>query len=153
MNEKWDKRFLDLAAEVAKWSKDPSTKVGAVLVDSNRIVVGLGYNGFARGVEDAEDRLNTREIKYKMVVHAEVNAILQAGDKARGATLYVTPPFLLPNICHDCCKFAIQAGVKEVVSFNPPEENERLDRWKESLDLARTMCTEAGMGWRGVSKE
>lgn len=148
---KWDERFLRLAEEIASWSKDPSTKVGAVLVGANNLVVGLGYNGFARGVGDSDERLNNRELKYKLVVHAEVNAILMAGDKARGAKLYVWPAFDIPCICHDCCKTAIQAGVSEVIGRNPsPECLERAKRWGDSIALSRQMCEEAGVKYRGI---
>ena len=76
--EKWDRRYLDIAKSVSQWSKDPSTKVGAVLVRDNRIV-SVGYNGFPEGVDDSEERYNNRELKYDLVVHAEVNAIISAG--------------------------------------------------------------------------
>jgi dCMP deaminase len=144
-SSKWDRRLLGLAKHVAGWSKDPSTKVGAILVDEQNIVVGMGYNGFARGVEDSEARLNDRPTKYKHVVHAEVNAILCAGHRARGASLYVWPAFGVPNICHDCAKFAIQAGVAEVVG---PEVDEVYASWADSLDCARQMLVEAGVQFR-----
>lgn len=147
----WDKRFLALAEHVAQWSKDPSTKVGAVLVNDEKIVLGMGYNGFARGVEDTDERLENRDLKYKLVVHAEVNAILAAGKEANGASLYVWPSFSIPCICHDCCKTAIQAGVKEVIGLNPsPEYAERAKRWQESIDLSRAMCEEVGLKYRGI---
>lgn len=151
-SEKWDERFLRLAEHVASWSKDPSTKVGAVLVaPESNLVVGLGYNGFARGVHDTDERLNNRDLKYKLVVHAEVNAILMAGNKAKGADLYVWPSFSIPCICHDCCKTAIQAGVKSVIGRSPsPEHAERAKRWQESIDLSRIMCNEAGVTYREV---
>lgn len=151
MNNKWDQRFVNLAEHVAQWSKDPSTKVGAVLVDERKIVVGLGFNGFPRGVLDTDERLNDRPAKYARVVHAEVNAILMAGDRARGTTLYVWPSFALPDICNECCKIAIQAGVKEVLSGFPTEENaERAKRWLESIAIAKTMCDEAGVLYKHV---
>ena len=100
--DKWDRRFLELAHHISTWSKDPSTQVGAVLVRDGNIVIGMGYNGFARGVYDTEERYSDRETKYKLVVHAEINAILMAGAAARGATLYVYPSFALPPICVDC---------------------------------------------------
>lgn len=150
-NDKWDRRFLGLAEHVASWSKDPSTQVGAVLVGDNNLVVGLGYNGFARGVVDSDHRLHNRDLKYKYVVHAEVNAIIMAGQKAEGARLYVWPAFAIPCICHDCCKTAIQAGVKEVIGFNPsPEYAERAKRWQDSIDVAKSMCDEAGIKYRGI---
>lgn len=150
INEKWDRRFLELAKHISSWSKDPSTKVGAVLVNpDNRIVVGIGYNGFARGVQDTDERLNMRELKYKFVVHAEVNAILMAsaGGQTRGSILYVWPAFDIPNICHDCAKTAIQAGVKEVIGYIPGQIKES---WKESLAISKTMFDEAGVTYRGI---
>lgn len=146
-SSKWDRRLLGLAKHVADWSKDPSTKVGAILVDDRNIVVGMGYNGFARGVEDSPARLNDRPTKYKYVVHAEVNAILMAGERARGASLYVWPSFGVPNICHDCAKFAVQAGIVEVVG---PAPDEVYESWAESLNHARAMLLEAGVNFRAV---
>lgn len=146
--EKWDRRFLELAKHISSWSKDPSTKVGAVLVDpTTKLVVGIGYNGFPRGVHDTVERLDVRDTKYKFVVHAEVNAILMAGDKARGATIYTWPPFGEPDICHDCCKVAIQAGIKDVVSYIPEKLKEG---WEESMKISKIMLDEAGVTYRGI---
>lgn len=151
MTQKWDIRFLELSKLIASWSKDPSTGVGAVLVDEYKQVVGMGYNGFARGVIDSEERYNDRPTKYKMVVHAEQNAIIQAGHAAHGCTLYVYPSFWHPNICHDCAKLAIQAGIKCVVGYKADENNPRIANWKESLELSGQMFREAGVDWRVVS--
>lgn len=139
MNSKWDKRFVELAHHVSAWSKDPSTRVGCVLVNDRRIVVGMGYNGFPRGVVDSDERLNDRPTKYKLVVHAEVNAILNANSEVSGATAYNWP---LPP-CVDCMKFLIQAGVKKVVYPKPDEESRQ--RWGESWELANQMAAEAGV--------
>lgn len=144
-DEKWDRRFLELAKLISTWSKDPSTQVGAVLVNDLDQVVGMGYNGFARGVKDTEERYADREIKYPMVVHAEVNAIIQAGHDARGSTLYVYPSFMLPPICADCAKAAIQAGVSGIVGYNPDETDERVKRWAGSISHAKTMWDEVGL--------
>jgi len=143
--EKWDRRFLELAKLVSTWSKDPSTQVGAVLVNPLNQVVGLGYNGFPRGVEDTDERLNNRELKYPMVVHAEVNAIVQAGHEARGSLLYVYPSFMLPPICADCAGVAIQAGVVGIVGYNPDPEDERVKRWADSISVAADMWDEANL--------
>ena len=151
--EKWDRRFLSLAKEVSTWSKDPSTKCGAVLVNHRRQVVGMGYNGFPRGVWDRPDRYDDRETKYKMIVHAEVNALIHAGDKARGATLYVYPSFMIPPICSECAKVAIQCGISAIVGFEPsPEAEERAKRWQESILIARQMFTEANIQWRSYDE-
>ena len=151
MSEKWDRRFLELAKHIASWSKDPSTQVGAVLISENGREF-VGYNGFPKGVLDSEERLNNREVKYKLVVHAEVNAILKAGDKARGGTLYVWPAFALPPICNECCKVAIQAGVKEIVGYEPDENDERVKRWQESIGISKSMCDEAGISYRSLQE-
>jgi dCMP deaminase len=146
--EKWDRRYLELAKHVSTWSKDPSTKVGCVLVVDNR-VVSVGYNGFPEHVQDYDTRLNDRETKYAMVVHAEMNCIIQAGNKARNGVLYVYPSFMIPCICADCCKNAIQAGIVRVVGYLPDETNPRVARWKDSISHAKTMCDEAHISYIG----
>lgn len=151
-SEKWDRRFIELAKHISQYSKDPSTKVGAVIVGPNNLVVGLGYNGFPRGVEDSEERLNDREQKYAMVVHAEANAILMAGDRSKGSTLYVYPSFVLPPICNECCKLVIQSGIREVVGYEPDPNEERAKRWAKSIMVSQTMCKEAGVSWRGIKE-
>lgn len=150
-SNKWDIRFLELAKHVAQWSKDPSTKVGAVLISKDGQEF-LGYNGFPRGVFDSEERLNNRELKYKLVVHAEVNAILKAGSLARGGKLYVWPSFALPPICNECCKVAIQAGVAEIIGYMPDMNDERVKRWQESISISEAMCNEAGIQFRGITE-
>ena len=92
-----------MAKLVASWSKDPSVQVGAVIVKGKK-VVGIGYNGFPKGVHDFSDRLMNRELKLELVVHAEVNACLDAGKDAEGGTLYVWPTLMVPNICPNCAK-------------------------------------------------
>ena len=150
--DKWDRRFLELAKHISQWSKDPSTKVGAVIVEPRtNLVVGFGYNGFPRGVSDTEARLNDRETKYAMVVHAEANAILMAGSKAQGASLYVFPTFVMPPICSECCKLVIQSGIKSVIGYTPDLTDERAKRWIKSIEISQTMCREAGVTWREVN--
>lgn len=140
---KWDRRFLELAKHVSTWSKDPSTQVGAVIVNDKRVVVGLGFNGFPRGVDDDVGRYNDREIKYKLIVHAEVNAILTAGDRAEGATIYVYPAFGLPPLCSNCGKAVIQAGIKRVVGYKPDVDAATAARWADELAISYQMCAEA----------
>jgi dCMP deaminase len=151
LSEKWDRFYMGLAKYYASASKDPSTKVGAVLVNNNR-VYGMGYNGFPPGVIDAPERYLDREFKYKIIVHAEVNAIIIAGEKAKGSTLYVYPSFALPPICNECCKVAITAGVKEIVGFFPNEESDVVKRWKQSMDITRMLCLESGLNYRGLEE-
>ena len=137
---KWDKRYLALAKEVASWSKDPSTQVGAVTVGNKKEVLSQGFNGFPRGIVDSEDRYNNRETKYKYVVHAEMNAIYNAtysGVSLDGAVLYV---YGLP-ICSECAKGIIQVGIKKVII----EKSKELDNWNESVALSQEMFDEAGI--------
>jgi len=75
---KWDVRFLELAKQIASWSKDPSTQVGCVVVGPDREIRSTGFNGLPRGIEDTEERLNNREMKYPLICHAEENAIMHA---------------------------------------------------------------------------
>ena len=134
---KWHKRFLKLAEHISTWSKDPSSKIGAVIVDKNRRIVSTGYNGFAVGVDDTTERLENRDIKYKIVLHGEENAILFAKQNLEGCSLYVSglPP------CAHCASLIIQSGIKNVYAW----DREIPDRWKESVYLTKKIFEEAGV--------
>lgn len=154
INEKWDKRYLEIARTVGEWSKDPSTKIGAVIVGDKGQIISQGYNGFPRGIEDTKERYNDRPTKYKLVVHAEANALynaLHTGASTDGATIYVTA---LPT-CHECAKALIQAGIKRVVMDAQPETEPGTPAasWKESCDLAIDLFHEAGVNWRFIERE
>lgn len=136
MIEKWDLRFLELAKLVASWSKDPSTKTGAVICDSDKRIVSVGFNGLPKGIEDKEERLNNREIKYEMVAHCEMNALAFAKGSCKGCTLY-TFPFMS---CNRCAVMVIQYGIKRCVA--PVNDN---PRWAKSFELSREMFREAGV--------
>lgn len=140
--ERWDKRFLDLAKLVSSWSKDPSSKVGAVVVDDKNRIVSVGFNGFPMGVEDTEERLNKRELKYELIVHAEANAILCSPKSVSGCRIYVYP--YLP--CSRCAGAIIQSGIKEVVV----EDLLIPERWLENFNLAKTILGEAGVTVRQI---
>lgn len=142
----WDARFLRLAFEVAGWSKDPSTKVGAVLVDADRRVIGLGFNGFPRGVDDSSYRLNDRPRKYLRTVHAEANAVLNAVASTKGATAYVTH-----HPCAQCAGVLIQAGAVRIVC--PYPEGGFAERFEESILTSREMLHEANVTLDYVSGE
>lgn len=131
----WDDWFMTLARSTTLRSKDPSTKVGAVVVGDRRRVLSLGYNGFPRGIADTPERWNDRPTKYRLVQHAERNALDGAECSVVGATVYVT---MAP--CHECAKSMIQRGITRVV--HPPADN---SRWTESNALAREMFDEAGV--------
>lgn len=135
--EKWDRRFLELANHIATWSKDPSTKVGAVIVRSDRTVAAIGYNGFPRGVLDHAERYADRDQKYPMVVHAETNAIINSRESLEGCTLYVTP---IPP-CSTCTGLIIQRGITRIVI----EQKKDPEKWKKEFEIARTMLQEAGV--------
>ena len=129
---------IEMAHHVATLSKDPSTKVGAVLFDEKRRIVSAGYNGFARGVADTDDRLSNRDVKYRLVLHAEKNAILFATGPTHGCTMVVTHP-----CCAQCAALIIQAGVAHVMWPKPAAEFE--ERWRQDLVLTREQFTEAGV--------
>ena len=143
---KWDLRFLELAQHISSWSKDPSTKVGAVIADPNNVVCGMGYNGFPRGVKDYPERYNTRELKYQYIVHAELNAILNANVPLHGCTIYVWPTLMIPAVCPECCKSVIQAGIKEVVCLS----GDTSPRWQAMAEISRSMLQEAGVRMRAI---
>lgn len=136
MNDKWDLRFLELAHVIAKWSKDPSTQVGAVIVNDDRQIVSQGYNGLPSRVPDVPEILENRFEKYKYIIHAETNAILTANSSVKDCTLYTFP--FLP--CTNCASMVIQAGIKRVVSFQCID-----DRWKERLVDSRRIFDVAGV--------
>lgn len=133
--EKWDLRFLELADHIAQWSKDPRTKVGAVIVDEKKRVVSVGYNGFPRGVDDTPDRYEDRPTKHLYVAHAERNALDNAPLMVDGCTIYVP---LVP--CNECAKSIIQKGITRVVSYVPERDGTGFN-W----DITTAMFIEAGV--------
>ena len=151
----WDNRFLALAEHIARWSKDPSTQVGAVIVNPINQVIGVGYNGFPRGVNDTQDRLHHRPSKYAMIVHAEQNAILNANSSVDNCTIYIWPQFydLEPPTCNECAKFIIQSGITRVVgsttgtrgSLNRQYRMYPDEEWADRVIWAGTMYKEAGV--------
>ncbi|MGI6770826.1 MAG: deoxycytidylate deaminase [Acholeplasmataceae bacterium] len=110
----WDEYFMGVAKLSAKRSKDPNTQVGACIVNQDKRIIGIGYNGLPHGCDDDEYPWGNEgdfiETKYPYVVHAEANAILNATQSLKGAHLYVT---LFP--CHECMKLIIQSGIIEVI--------------------------------------
>ena len=140
---KWDNRFMTMAELISLWSKDPSSQIGAVCVNDERRILATGYNGFPKGIEDTEDRLNNRDEKYPRIVHAETNALMNAlysGVSLKNATIYVHG---LP-VCPECTKLIIQAGIRRVViresTYDTPEK--WVDLWEEQ---SAPMLKEAGI--------
>lgn len=129
---------LGMAQHVAKLSKDPSTQVGAVIFDAKRRLVSAGYNGFARGVDDTPARLNDRDKKLKLTLHAEKNAMLFATAPLDGCTIVVTHP-----CCSQCAAQVIQSGIKHVIWSRPSAEF--VARWKDDLILTLAQFNEAGV--------
>jgi len=145
-NLKWHNRYVALANEVASWSKDPSTRVGAVAIGSKGQVLAQGYNGFPRGIEDRLCRYNNRELKYRYVVHAEMNVIYNDtynGVSLDGSTLYVSG---LP-VCSECAKGVIQVGISKVV-INVSEMKEP---WKHSWEISKEMFDESNIKWEIIN--
>lgn len=128
---------MNVAKEISTWSKDPSSKIGAVIVNDEKRILSTGYNGFPRGITDSDKRLNNRGVKYNYIIHGEMNALLNAlynGISVRDATMYV---YGLP-ICPDCTKSVIQSGITTVVVQHPSVINKKdwVNKWNErSLPL------------------
>lgn len=137
MSTKWDARFLGLAAHISSWSKDPSSQVGAVITDGNRIV-SLGYNGFAAGVNDTPARLEDRNCKLNLTIHAEENAMIFAKRDITGCTVYVTHP-----PCPRCAAKLVQEEVSRIVFLAPSDDF--LSRWSDDIALSLEMYAEAGI--------
>jgi dCMP deaminase len=146
MMSKWDDRYLQLAETVAGWSKDPSLQVGAVIVRADNTVASLGFNGFPRGCSDDVSLYEDREEKYARVVHAELNAILNAHERLDGCTIYLTHP-----PCAACAAALIQAGVVETVTRKPSQE--LILRWGPSLERAMRLLSEAKVHYVEVETE
>lgn len=111
----WDEYFMSVAKLSAYRSKDPNTQVGACIVNPDKKIVGVGYNGLPWGCEDEDFPWEVRDgdldkTKYPYVVHAELNAILNSTGNLKGCKIYVS---LFP--CHECVKAIIQSGIKEII--------------------------------------
>ena len=133
---KWNKRFIDLAFKVASWSKDPSCRVGAVVVSKDKLHFALGYNGLPRKVEDSEERLQISGKKLKLTVHAEVNAILNAPVRPDGWSLYATR---MPCLC--CALAIVQSGITKV--YCPLIDTS--SKWAQSQQEALALFKETGI--------
>lgn len=133
----WHNRFLELATHISSWSKDPSTQVGAVITRGNRII-STGFNGPPQKVHDLQERLLNREVKLRITLHAEANAILFSKQDLKNCTLYCTHP-----PCTQCAAMIIQSGLEEVII--PWISPEFYARWKEDIDLSMKLFSEANI--------
>ena len=136
MMTKWAIRFLQMAELVASWSKDPSTRVGAVITENNRIV-SLGFNGYPHGISDSAETDN-REMKLLKTLHAEENAILHAKRDLSSGEIWVTH-FPCPN----CAAKIIQTGLRAVHS--PKPNDDFLSRWGDKIKVSEDMFEQAGV--------
>ena len=142
--DKWHKRFMEVAELVSTWSKDPSTKVGAIVVGPDREIRSTGYNGLVRGVDDNKPERLERPTKYDFFEHAERNAVYNAcliGASLKGCVIYVTS---MP--CPDCARAIIQSGIKMVVTCKPEfDEHAPQNTWRDKLVFSEEMFKEAGI--------
>lgn len=127
MITKWDYRYLEIAKKVSTWSKDPSTQCGSVIVNTENKIISTGFNGFAKFIEDRGNRYRDRELKYKLIIHSEINALLQAKMFVKDFSIYSYP--MIP--CIRCCVQLIQAGIIKIVTCSMPKELK--SRWDTIL--------------------
>jgi dCMP deaminase len=139
---------LDLCDHVALRSRDPSTRVGAVIMRPDKTIASVGYNGFPRGTRDDAEIYADRPRKYARTVHAEMNAILTAREPLVGYRLYVSP--LHP--CSQCAAAIIQAGISEVIYRIPDMDDEAERRWEASFAEARQLFAEANVNAVGFPR-
>jgi dCMP deaminase len=158
MSDRWDNHFIRLCVEHARMSKDPSTKVGAIIVGPDREIRSTGFNGLPRGIADTRERLTDRELKLSLVVHGEMNAILNAariGVSVNGCTLYLAATDDSGAIwggapCTRCAVEIIQSGIREIVSL--PFKSSP-SRWQATVQMARSLLAESNVHYREVRGE
>jgi dCMP deaminase len=131
-----------MAALVSSWSKDPSTKCGAVIVRPDKTIASVGFNGFPIGCDDSDELYADKDTKYSRVVHAEMNALLHAKESLHGYVMYTWPPGYGPS-CDRCSAHIIQAGISTVV--HRLDTSDFASRWKEPALSGLQMYQEAGV--------
>lgn len=135
VGQHWDMRLMNLALHVSQWSKDPRTGVGAIIANGKRDI-DIGYNGFPEGISDLKERLNDYDLKHKLVIHAEQNAMNNSTRNLVGRTLYVTyPP------CINCTMSIISRKLGRVVCFGSPPE--KMEKHKVDMELSKQLFLEA----------
>jgi dCMP deaminase len=143
MIDKWDKFWMQGAHHIATRSKDPSTKVGCVIVDPElQRRVGEGFNGFPRFMSDAKELYEDRETKYSRMLHAELNAVLFS-KKTEGCIAYITA-----TPCNNCALVLIQSGINRVVAKAPSADLKT--RWGEQFERTRGFFAEAEIEYEEV---
>ena len=146
MHISWDEYFMGVAILSSKRSKDPSTQVGACVVNEDKRIIGIGYNGFPRGCDDniypwGKTSNNILETKYPYVVHAEANAILNSSASLKGATIYVT---LFP--CNECAKLLIQSGIRHIIYMSDKHSEQ------DSTKASKRMLDSAGVTYQKMKE-
>lgn len=144
----WDEYFMGISLLAAMRSKDPSTQVGACIVNDDNIILSTGYNGLPKGCDDdvfpwERDNCEVNKTKYPFVVHAELNAILNSGGRSlKGARIYVA---LFP--CNECAKAIIQSGIKEVIYL--------CDKYADTdvVRASKRMLDSAGVKFRNMKTD
>ena len=147
LNTNWDIRFLKMAQLVASWSKDPSTKTGAVIVRANKSISSVGFNGFPQKMQDKEEWYRDREEKYSRIVHCEINALLFSDKNLKGCTLYTWP---LAS-CDRCVIQLIQAGIERFVF--PEATDDMKNRWGAAIEKTKNYIDGCGLTWHQYLKE
>jgi len=135
----WQERFLGLAAHIAQWSKDPSTKCGCIVVRPDKTIASTGFNGYPQGIKD--EKLDIRGYKLERIIHAEMNALLFLRERPVGYTAYVWP--MMP--CNRCAVHIVQAGISQVIA--PIYYGER---WKSAIEITRSLFNEAGVAYAEI---
>lgn len=148
----WDECFMRMAHVISDRSKDPSTQAGAVVADQHNVVVGMGYNGFPRGVDNGdfpwEREGGFLDTKYAYVCHAEENAIYNANGSTKQCKIYCT---LFP--CNECAKSIIQNGITQVIFESDKYHNvDAFVAARRMFDAAGVKCTQYVSAWSGSSK-
>ena len=143
-SERWVRNFLELAAFYAAWSKDPSTKVGAVIVRPDKTQASMGFNGFAKGADDDPAIYADRKKKYELIIHAEANALIHANGPVTGCTLFTWP--FAP--CIRCAVMMLQAGIRHYVFCSPTDDAK--SRWGESLEASKKYIVSCGGAYQEV---
>lgn len=141
LKDKWMRRLLRMAREVATWSKDDSTKVGAVITSSNGSPVSWGFNGMPMRIDDIRPDRHIRPYKYKWMCHAERNAM----DLAPRADLSGCVMFITFSPCTNCAQSIIQRGITTVVVDANFTAEKMPEHWKEDMLVAKEMLLEAGV--------
>ena len=130
--QQWNKHWMMVAMVTSKLSKDPSTQVGAVIVTQDNRQCSIGYNGFAKGIEETPEKWQ-RPTKYEYVIHAELNAILNSPFDHKGCKLYLT---LQP--CHRCIEMIVNSGILDVYYLKEYPNLQYKDIWLEHTNKLRT---------------